>query len=173
MIGNLILGLAIGNAAGAAVNASSATVKPLDGAFHQFRNVANNLCLHSITSSWGSAIAKRPCQSGSLLQLWASLTDSGSNIYRFENGATQSCLWAGDDLWEGQIIGSNECAVSGGTTVSNAQWDTGTALPNVVTLKSHVHFKTSNFCLDGGDAGDNVVIRTCNGGLSQKWVVGF
>jgi hypothetical protein len=71
-----------------------------------------------------------------------------------------------------------QCAVSGGSTVSNAEWTSTHPLPNVdVRLSTHVHFAEHNFCIDepGASGGSNLAVQlfTCNTTIAQRWSVGF
>ena len=67
--------------------------------------------------------------------------------------------------------------MQGQNSVSNAEWNTGDQLPNVVTLRTRVHFRDNPFCLNvpGGAATEGLAMQLwdCDGSLDQRWVVGF
>jgi hypothetical protein len=123
-----------------------------------------------------SELVVRACDPNNLAQKWSWLKD-GTNIYRLQNGASGAqplCAWVDDGgPFNGQAVTLNECTLSDGSgkTVSNAQFDSGTALPNVVQLKSHIHFATTNGCVDIRSG--IVRMNTCSTSLTQKWIVGF
>ncbi|KAF7354024.1 hypothetical protein MVEN_01089200 [Mycena venus] len=144
------------------------------GPFTPWRSVSNsNLCVVPSSTANGASLVVKACD-GSLLQLWSWLKD-GTNIYRLQNGGTpNACAWINDGgPFNGQHVIIGECTLSDGSgnTVSNAQWDSGTGLPNVVQLKSHIHFSTTSSCID--IVNSNVVMEGCNSAsLTQKWIVG-
>jgi hypothetical protein len=142
---------------------------------HEIKNVGSSLCLQPVDSSFRAPIVQKGC-SDDPLQGWVSL-DMGSNHYRFFNAGSGFCLWVDDPLFLGRKVVQDECAAPGGPTVSNAEWTASLPLPNVVTLRSRVHFVDNNFCLDvtngSPDPGAAIQVWRCNGGLAQRWVVGF
>jgi hypothetical protein len=158
----------LGNPSGtpASANITSAAA---DGAFHPIRNIATGKYIVPLSACDGTPLLTADCD-GSLLQLWAHLSDGGRN-YRFQNGATQ--LYISLDRLETplatQLMG---CECCGQGTVSNAQWEAGAKLPEVTTLQSRIGFKTSNLCLDLF-SGNVAASGVCNGALSRKWQIGF
>lgn len=169
------LGAATGITAASAQSAPVRSVTPFAGEFHPLRNVGNNKCLQPQSLNFGAPIVQMTCN-GSLAQGWASL-NMGSNHYRFLNNLSGLCMFVGDTPTNGAPVWLDECAVAGGTTVSNAEWNSGTPLPNVVSLRTRVHFRDNNFCLDvpGGSAAEGLPVQlwNCNSTLAQRWVVGF
>ncbi|KAH8594317.1 hypothetical protein B0O99DRAFT_687956 [Bisporella sp. PMI_857] len=147
-------------------------------AFHPIKaQVGTNLCLQANSNAWGTAITLATCNPSNLYQLFAPLQDgnTASTIYRLQNGGSQYCLQLTEEPADGQILTQGECTLTDGTgrPVSNAQFNTSPLrLPNIAVLQSHIHFKDSGYCIDAGDW-RNVVIRKCNGGLQQKWTIGF
>ncbi|KAK0620591.1 hypothetical protein B0T14DRAFT_604156 [Immersiella caudata] len=140
------------------------------GAFHPIKNIATGKCIvPSSPVRDGAPLLTADCDN-SLLQLWAPLSDGGRN-YRFQNGATQLCISLSrlETPLATQLMG---CECCGQGTVSNAQWETSGKLPDVTTLRSRIGFKTSSICLDVV-SGNVAASAVCNGGLSQKWQVGF
>ncbi|KAJ6541223.1 hypothetical protein DFH09DRAFT_51494 [Mycena vulgaris] len=146
------------------------------GPFAPWRSVANsNLCVQPVNIADGAPLVVRTCDATSLLQLWSWLRDD-TTIYRLQNGGTpNACAWIDDGgPFNGETVRLGECTNSDGSgrTVSNAQWDSVTPLPNVVQLKSHIHFSTTNGCID--IVNSNLVTEGCNpSSLSQKWIVGI
>jgi hypothetical protein len=128
-----------------------------------------------VSPSDGSPLVVRACDGNNLSQKRSWLRD-GNTIYRLQNGAwaIPLCAWIDDGgPTNGQTVKLGECTNSDGSgrTVSNAQFDSVTPLPNVVQLKSHIHFTTTNGCVD--IVNSNVVMETCNPtSLTQKWIVG-
>ncbi|KAJ7278513.1 hypothetical protein C8J57DRAFT_1713313 [Mycena rebaudengoi] len=133
------------------------------GPFTPWRSVSNSgLCVQPVSPSDGSPLVVRACDGNNLSQKWSWLRD-GNTIYRLQNGASAIP----------PTVKLGECTNSDGSgrTVSNAQFDSVTPLPNVVQLKSHIHFITTNGCVD--IVNSNVVMETCNPtSLTQKWIVG-
>ncbi|KAJ6585665.1 hypothetical protein B0H19DRAFT_1059865 [Mycena capillaripes] len=146
------------------------------GQFAPWRSVGNtNLCVTPSTNAFGAGLVVKACDATNLSQLWVWLQD-GTNIYRLQNaGVPNTCAWIfdGGPLNGDQLV-LDECTLSDGSgnTVSNAQWDAGTSLPNVVQLRSHIHFSTvAGSCVD--IVNSNVVMEGCNSAsLTQKWIVG-
>lgn len=147
------------------------------GEFHEIRNNFHTppMCLQPREPAFGSPIVQMPCD-GSSAQGWLRL-NMNNNHYRFAN-TLGLCIFTGNDPANGTPIWLDECAVSGGTTVSNAEWTSTRTLPNPdVRLSTHVHFTEHNFCLDEpgalGDANLAVQLFTCNNTIAQRWSVGF
>jgi Ricin-type beta-trefoil lectin domain len=159
----------------AVVTAADAQV-PFAGEFHQIRNVGSNLCLQPKDGNpnFDTPIVQEPCN-GSSTQGWAAL-NMGNNHYRFLN-PNGWCINVGGELADGVRVQQDECAAPGQDTVSDAEWNAGARLPQVVTLRSLLHGADNNFCLDvpGGraDLGSVIQVWACNGTLAQRWVVGF
>jgi hypothetical protein len=152
---------------------SPKSITPFAGAFHTITNAGHSgMCLQPVTPDFRSLIVQRPCD-GSQAQLWASLF-TGTNHYRFLN--TSGWCMSVDSPASGSAVLQDECEAPGQTTVSNAEWNSGASLPNVVTLRTRFRFVDNNTCLDEpGASGGNVNMQlfTCNGTLAQRWVVGF
>jgi len=155
---------------GMAATPASASI----GEFKRIQNVDNLLCLQPQTLAFGSRVVQEDCDN-SAAQSWAPLY-MGSNHYRFINQAAGLCLSSFVLVNNGPVALDN-CQIAGGTTVSNAEWNTGALLPNTVTLRSRLHFVDNNFCLDvpGRTKERHVVINvfTCNGTPAQRWFIGF
>jgi hypothetical protein len=168
--------LAAGANGASAHVASSKPVAPLAGEFHRIQNVGNGKCLQPQASP-GTRIVQLTCN-GSSEQGWLALND-GSNRYRFVNGSGRGCISVNDTPVNGGPVQLDNCTLSDGSgrAVSNAQWNSGTVLPDVVTLKTRVRNVNNNFCLDvpGASSVDGLAMQlfTCNGSLAQRWVVGF
>ncbi|KAJ6546065.1 hypothetical protein DFH09DRAFT_1171906 [Mycena vulgaris] len=118
------------------------------GPFFPWRSVTNsNLCVQPVNTADGAPL---------------------------NGGTSNACAWIDDGgPFNGETVRLGECTNSNGSgkTVNNAQWDSVTPLPNVVQLKSHIHFNTTNGCID--IVNSNVVTEGCNASsLSQKWIVG-
>ena len=157
----------------------AATLVPFaPGEFHEIRNIGHltPMCVQPQSAAFGARIIQRPCD-GSSIQGWAAL-DMKNNHYRFLNSVAGLCLFASDTAANGQPIFLDECAVAGGTTVSNAEWNTGMTLPSGdVHLRTRVHFRDNNFCLDepGNSGADNLALQifACNNTTAQRWSVGL
>jgi len=161
---------------GGAANAQ--TVTPFaSGEFHEIRNNFHTpaMCLQPRDQFFGSPIIQMPCN-GSSAQGWLRL-DMGNNHYRFAN-TLGLCIFTDDNPRNRTPIWLDECAVSGGTTVSNAEWTSTHPLPNVdVRLSTHVHFSEHNLCIDepsgSGDSNVALQLSTCDTSIAQRWSVGF
>jgi hypothetical protein len=149
------------------------------GPFTLWRSVSNpNNCVQAVSATFGSRLVTKACDAGNALQKWAWLKDA-TNIYRLQNGASavSLCAWLDDQLGgpgSGQPVHLDECTLSDGSgnTVSNAQWDTGISLPNAVQLRTHIHFRTIDWCID--IVGTDVEMEKCESGrLEQRWTIGF
>jgi hypothetical protein len=166
----LLAGLGLA-ATATATDARSASVRSA-GVFNPIRNVGNGKCLQPEGGSTAlfAAIVQEPCD-GSSAQSWESL-QVGTNHYQFVNQASGNCLDAFDGVFNGARLLQNECK-----RISNDEFNTSAALPNVVILESRVGFRDTGFCVDvpGASAADGLAMQLyrCNGTLAQRWVVGF
>jgi len=172
MLGSVAL---LATATAASANTGSMKIVPRAGLFHTITNAGHSdWCLQPLTTAFRAPIVQRPCD-GSAAQEWETLsTPSGGTHYRFLN--TSGWCMSVDKLGNGTPILQDECQVSGGTTVSNAEWNASANLPNAVTLQSRFGFVNRTQCLDepGAAAGNsNMQLFTCNGTLAQIWVIGF
>ena len=161
---------------GGAANAQPVTLHA-PGEFHEIRNNFHTpaMCLQPREQAFGSPIIQMPCN-GSSAQGWVRL-DMGGNHYRFAN-TLGLCIFTDDSPANGTPLWLDECAVSGGNTVSNAEWTSTRSLPNVdVRLSTHVHFAEHNLCIDepGASGASNLGVQlfACNTSIAQRWSVGF
>ncbi len=131
--------------------ANAQTVMP-HTEFHEIRNVNDNLCLQPANTVFGAHIVQEPCN-GSSTQGWEHL-DNGDNVSRFLNTDGFCIFVTGNTLANGVPVLQENCESAGEDTVSNAEFFHATKLPDVVELRSRLHFKNSGFCLDvpGGSA---------------------
>jgi len=160
-------------------------IVPFAGSLHPIMNAGHlpgdpaapaGECLQPLTTDFRAPIVQRPCN-GSSAQLWAvELTPSGGTHYRFLN--TDGWCMSVDSVGNGVPVLQDECAVSGGTTVSNAEWNsTATIVANqsiVVSLHTRIGFVNSAHCLDepGALAGNsNMQLFACNSTNAQRWLV--
>jgi len=184
----LMLGSAAMLATATGASAKTAPVKtivPFAGSFHPIINAGHlprdpafpaGECLQPLTTDVLAPIVQRPCD-GSSAQLWTvELTPSGGSHYRFLN--SDGWCMSVDAIGNGVPVIQDECAVSGGTTVSNAEWNsTATIVANqaiVVSLHSRLRFVNSAHCLDepGALAGNsNMQLFACNSTNAQRWLV--
>jgi hypothetical protein len=152
--------------------ASSASVTPFAGVFNPIRNVGNGKCLQPAGGSTAesAAIVQMPC-TNSIAQGWQYVRVA-TNHYRFINQLSGYCFDGFDGAFNGARLLQGTCV-----PISNEEWNTGAALPNVVTLMSRVGFRDTNYCIDvpGAQATDGLAMQIyrCNGTLAQRWVVGF
>ncbi|KAJ6585664.1 hypothetical protein B0H19DRAFT_1250453 [Mycena capillaripes] len=143
------------------------------GQFAPWRSIFNeNLCVTPSSNAFGAGLVVKACDSTNLSQLWVWLQDD-TTIYRVQNaGVPNTCAWVNEST-SGQTLTLNECTISDGSgrSVSNAQFNAATSLPNVVQLKSFVRSTTSTTCVD--IVNSNLVMEGCNSAsLTQKWIVG-
>ncbi|KAJ7201213.1 hypothetical protein C8J57DRAFT_1543993 [Mycena rebaudengoi] len=143
--------------------------------FAPWRSVSNtSLCVQPESPADASPLVVKACDPTNLSQLWSPLQE-GTTIYRLQNAAAfPLCAWIDDPgPTSGQTVKlSRDCAIVSARAISNFLWDTGILLPNVVQLRSRIHFAATNSCID--IVGSNVVMEVCNTtSLSQKWIVGF
>ena len=103
-------------------------------------------------------------------------TPSGGTHYRFQN-ADGWCI-STDSLRNGDPVHTDECAVSGGTTVSNAEWNASSSIVSgqaiVVALQSRLGFVNRAECLDEPGAlpgNSNMQMWVCNGTNAQRWLI--
>jgi hypothetical protein len=152
--------------------ASSTSVTPFAGVFGPIKNVGNGKCLQPAGGSTAefAAIVQMPC-TNSIAQGWQYVR-VGTNHYRFINQLSGYCFDGFDGAFNGARLLQGTCV-----PISNEEWNTGAALPNVVTLMSRVGFRDTNYCIDvpGAQATDGLAMQLyrCNGTLAQRWVVGF
>jgi hypothetical protein len=163
---------------GSAAMVATATGARADGAFHQTTNTGNTgWCLQPLATGSQSPVVQRPCDNTNSLQLWTVLsTPSGGTHYRFQN-ADGWCI-STDSLRNGDPVHTDECAVSGGTTVSNAEWNASSSIVSgqaiVVALQSRLGFVNRAECLDEPGAlpgNSNMQMWVCNGTNAQRWLV--
>jgi hypothetical protein len=166
------LGSVVGVTGASAQAPSTHPITPFAGEFHPIKNVDSNKCLQPQSPTFRAPVVQVTCN-GSSAQTWAAL-NMGNNHYRFinSNDGGGLCLWVDDNPMNGAAVLQDECAVPGGTSVSNAEWNTGTTLPDVVRLRTLVNFRDHNLCLDA-PGGLAMQVRTCSSSLTQRWVVGF
>jgi hypothetical protein len=150
------------------------SVAPFSGQFHPIRSTASGKCLQPIDPGFGAFIVQMTCN-GRAEQQWFAI-NMGNNHFRFLNNLSGWCMFVDDTPRDEGLVWQDECAVEGGTTVSNAEWTSDFPLPNVVTLRTRVHFRDNNFCLDiqnGSDA-DFLTVRLlkCVNNVNQKFVAG-
>lgn len=158
-----------------AVTAPSATAQPVPAAsaFTPIKNVGNGLCLQPEGGSTQefAAIVQAACVTGSTAQGWSSI-EVGTNHYRFLNQRSGYCFDAFDGAFDGARLLQGTCK-----SISNEEFNTDTALPNVVILESRVGFRDTGFCVDvpGSQTNPGLAMQIwgCNGTLAQRWVVGF
>jgi hypothetical protein len=169
----LLAGSGIVGTAGAA---SAVAAPAIGGSFHWIRNSGNSgLCLEpqGLSTGAGVPIVQAPCASTgteSIAQGWQ-YTQVGTNHYKFLNQLSGLCLNA-DDIVNGAAVIQWPCA-----TISNQEFNTGTALPAVAKIESRIHFRDTGFCIDEpgalGTIGAAMQIWTCNGTPAQIWINGF
>jgi len=140
----LLAGSAIVGTAGA----PAAGVSPRIGvAFHWIRNSGNSgLCLEpqGMSTASGARIVQMTCASSgteSIAQGWQ-YTQVGTNHYKFMNQLSVLCLNASDAV-NGATVIQWPCA-----SISNQEFNTGTALPAVAKIESRIHFRDTAFCID-------------------------
>jgi hypothetical protein len=175
----LLAGLgSVAGTAGASAQAPSArSITAFAGEFHPIKNLGNtNSCLQPQSPNFGARIVQVTCN-GSREQNWAFLeTPTGSTRYRFLN-TSGLCMFAPDNPVDRSPVFLDECRVQGGSSVSNAEWNSDTRLPNAAMLRTFVNSRDRNLCLDEPDAssaeGLAMQLFTCNGSGAQRWIVGF
>jgi len=174
MFGSVAL-LATATVASAQTTPVPMKIVPFAGEFHPIHPAGHSeLCLQPVTPDFRAVIEQTTCN-GSTAQEWETLsTPSGGTHYRFLN--TSGWCMSVDAIKNGTPVLQDECEVSGGTTVSNAEWNASASLPNSVTLQSRFGFINRTVCLDepgalGGTR--NLQVFTCNGTIAQIWVIGF
>jgi Ricin-type beta-trefoil lectin domain len=164
------LGATTGVAGANAQPVPSHAVTPFVGEFHPIVNVGSNMCLQPQNPGFGARIVQATCDGGTAQQ-WFALS-MGSNHYRLLNNLSGWCMFVGDTPSNGGLVWQDECQVAGGTTVSNAEWTSSTALPGTVTLRTRVHFRDNNFCLDRSGL-DVQLLQCLDNYVNQQWVVGI
>lgn len=152
--------------------ASTPAVTPFAGVFHPLKNVGNGKCLQPAGGSTVETveIVQQPCD-GSIAQGWQHV-GVGGNRYMFLNQRSGYCFNAFDGATDGARLLQLTCK-----RISNEEFNTGAALPNVVKIESRVGFRDTNFCVDvpGGAATNGLAMQiwSCNGSLAQRWIIGF
>ncbi|NEA69034.1 RICIN domain-containing protein [Streptomyces sp. SID12488] len=165
-------GLAATTTGANAQPASAPAVTPFAGVFHPLKNVGNAKCLQPAGASTVETveIVQQPCD-GSIAQGWQHV-GVGGNHYMFLNQLSGYCFNAFDGATDGARLLQLTCK-----RISNEEFNTGAALPNVVKIESRVGFRDTNFCVDvpGGAATNGLAMQiwNCNGSLAQRWIVGF
>jgi len=164
------LGLVAGATAAGAQSTSDKSLAPLAGEFRTIQIVGSNSCLQpegGSSAQW-TPIVLATCN-GSTAQGWK-YQDLGKNHYSFLN-PNGWCLYTVDDPADRSAVFQDACQDS------NAEWNSGVKLPDVVSLRTRVRYRDNNFCLDvpGGvpTEGLRVQLWACNGSLAQRWIVGF
>lgn len=162
-------------ATGASAQTAPVKIVPRAGEFHPIHPAGHSdLCLQPVTPAFRALIEQTTCN-GSTAQEWETLsTPSGGVHYRLLN--TSGWCMSVDGVKSGTPVLQDECEVPGGTTVSNAEWNASTSLPNSVTLQSRFGFVNRSVCLDepGASGGQqNLQLFTCNNTIAQIWVIGF
>ncbi|MBT2387564.1 RICIN domain-containing protein [Streptomyces sp. ISL-11] len=150
---------------------ASAPAAPLAGVFHPIKNVGNNKCLQPAGGSTGEVAIVQSACTGALAQQWQFLKVTNSG-YHLINQLSGLCMYMNGPVAAGSPIAQVEC-----TTVSNEEWKSTPAPPEIVTLMSRAGHRDTNLCVDvpGGqaDEGLGVQIFGCNGTLAQRWIAGF
>lgn len=164
----LLVGLGLGAEAtgSSAQSTSTRSISPLAGEFHPIREVDLPLCLQPLETTQGAGVFQEACNGGTA-QNWL-IVDRGNNHYSFVNQFSGWCLYE-----EGEGVGAR--ITQDKCIDSNAEWRASATLPEVVMLTSRAHFRDSNLCLTRGGpvAGIGLLLNTCNGQLSQHWIIGF
>ncbi|KAF7355760.1 hypothetical protein MSAN_01493900 [Mycena sanguinolenta] len=129
------------------------------------------LCVQPSSQATNAPLIAAAC-AGTAVQTWSWLKDSGTNVYRLQNGAPP--FMCADIVSPGvgtQVI-YGECTNSDGSgnPVSNAEWVASAALPNTVTLQSHILRATVVNCITLVDG--DLILEPC-GSASQGWIVGI
>jgi hypothetical protein len=169
----LLAGSGIAGTAGAA----SAGVSPLiGGTFHWIRNSGNSgLCLEpqGLSTAAGVPIVQATCATSgteSIAQGWQ-YNQVGTNHYKFVNQLSGLCLDA-NDIVNGAAVVQWPCA-----SISNQEFNTGTALPAVAKIESRIHYRDTGYCIDEpgglGTIGAAMQVYVCNGTPAQIWINGF
>lgn len=170
------LAAALNMVGGGAAQAAQVTapVKPADGRlFNPIKNVGNGKCLQPADESSAefAAIVQVTCDTNAGAQLWWH-EQVGTNHYRFKSYISGFCFDAFDGAFNGARLLQGTCV-----PISNEEFNTNTALPEVVILESRVGFRDTGFCIDvpGAQAIEGLAMQIwrCNGTLAQRWVVGF
>ena len=161
-------------------DASPAGVRPAPAGiagYHELESAVNpSLCL-APEANPGTRVVLAAC-TGLPDQSWLPLND-GSNRYRFVSGSGRGCMSVNNVPFNGAVVQMDNCTLSDGSgrSVSNAQWQASTSLPNRVTLKTRVGNKNNNFCLDdpfqSQTPGQPMQLFACNNTLAQFWWAGF
>jgi hypothetical protein len=152
-----------------AINAQPSTAHTLTlypEPFHPIRNFGSGLCLQPTGVSFDDPIVQAGCN-GSSAQAWY-FVGLQNNHYMLAN-ADGWCINVAGELVNGQRVQQDQCQSS------NAEWKSRTQLPAEGTLRSQLHFRDNNFCLDapGEEPGQALRVWECKDLLSQRWIVGI
>ena len=114
-------------------------------------------------------IELQPCD-GSAVQRWVFQPFGGTNRFQIANEATHLCMNAFDGAFDNARVLQVQCA-----PISNEQWRTDRALPDVTRLMSRERFTDTNFCIDVPfnlpGVGVDVQLFRCNTTDAQRWSV--
>lgn len=159
------LGSASGVTAANAQPSPAQFVIPFAEPFHPIRNFGSGLCLQPTGVSFDDPIVQVGCN-GSSAQAWF-FVGLQNNHYMLAN-ADGWCINVAGELVNGQRVQQDQCQSS------NAEWKSGTQLPAEGPLRSQLHFKDNDFCLDapGEEPGQMIRVWQCNRALAQRWIVG-
>ncbi|KAH8598608.1 hypothetical protein B0O99DRAFT_45322 [Bisporella sp. PMI_857] len=133
--------------------------------------VGPNLCVTLV----GSQLLLQTCV-GSPFQQWTLFKDDGTNIYRFQNQGSGTCIWTDtitpDEPVVGEILTMGGCTLSNGSGVppSNAEWSAVNALPGTTLLRTFVRHTVNNLCVDSFNG--LLFLNTCSGVITQQWTEG-
>jgi hypothetical protein len=142
------------------------------------RNTGNGYCLQTTggTADIGSPVVQEPCTTtgiGFIQQSWTfnHLSDGTEQIV---NLATGNCLDARGGAASGTPVQQWTCGPNT-SVISNEKWTTGTPLPVISEVVSHVS-GTASFCLDdpsqSKQPGQAMQIFACNATSAQEWIIG-
>ncbi|KAJ6515385.1 hypothetical protein C8R45DRAFT_1086596 [Mycena sanguinolenta] len=126
------------------------------------------LCVQASSQVYGAPLTVAGCNN-SPLQTWSWIKDSGTNVYRLQNGAPPFLCANIDSPGVGTQVLYAECTNSDGSgnPVSNAEWVASAALPNSVTLRSDILRASVTNCI--GLVDGDLILEPCGG---QQWIVG-
>jgi hypothetical protein len=157
--------------------AQATTITPQASVFNPIRNAGNGKCLQPATPADASPIVQMTCVTdpnnviGVLAQRWQ-YKQVATNHFQFLNQLSGECFDVFGPAANGTPLINGECK-----NISNEEFNTGAALPNVTKLETRVGFNDNGFCIDvpGGQANDGLAMQVfvCNGTLAQRWIIGF
>jgi hypothetical protein len=114
-------------------------------------------------------IELQPCD-GSPEQRWLFQPFGGTNRFQIANESTHLCMNAFDGAHDNARVLQVQCV-----PISNEQWRTDRALPDVTRLMSRERFSDTNICIDVPfnlpGVGVDVQLFTCNSTDAQRWAV--